>query len=306
MENRPPEDTKGLHILYEPEGNDAEAEIDIVAVHGLGGDSFETWTHQQTKCLWLRDLLPESKKFKNARIMTFGYDASAFTGPLKSRHARIFTFAQTLLSDLDDVRTSDTESVRPIIFIGHSLGGIVIKTALIYAHNHQAQFEGILNSTKAIIFFATPHQGSDSAVWATYLGHLGSALGVHSTQATQDLRRWSSVLVELTVNFSGLAPGFMITTFFETCPTNGVIVATEASACMGLMNERVVALSADHRQICKFDKAENGNYTRVVRRLEATAEQISKGDIPILLPSAPIGEPQLLNKSRTVFHESAL
>ena len=74
---------------------------------------------------------------------------------------------------------------------------------------------------------------------------------------------------------------------------------------MGQRNERIVALEADHRQICKFDKVD-ANYTRVVRRLEATADQIMKGDIPISLPSVPIGEPQLLNKNPTVFNERAL
>ena len=80
----------------------------IVAVHGLGGDSYATWTTGDT--LWLRDLLPSL--FDNPRILTFGYDARAFLSPSdRSRSTgRAFTFAESLLSDLDDWRVSPSVS----------------------------------------------------------------------------------------------------------------------------------------------------------------------------------------------------
>lgn len=34
------------------------ADVDIVAVHGLGGHFEETWTDSDSKQLWLRDFLP--------------------------------------------------------------------------------------------------------------------------------------------------------------------------------------------------------------------------------------------------------
>jgi hypothetical protein len=48
----------------------------IVAVHGLGGDAFSTGRDKDSGSLWLRDFLPHSALLKNARIMTFGYDAA--------------------------------------------------------------------------------------------------------------------------------------------------------------------------------------------------------------------------------------
>lgn len=76
----------------------------IVAVHGLGGDSYATWTTEKT--LWLRDLLPKSRKFNNARIMTFGYDARAFIRPFQaSSTGRSFIFAEALVDELLDKRT---------------------------------------------------------------------------------------------------------------------------------------------------------------------------------------------------------
>jgi len=99
----------------------------IVAVHGLGGDSFSTWTHKETSHLWLRDFLPQSTEFSNARILTFGYDSRAFISPFeKATTGRVFTFAEELLGALSDRRAQARG--RPIILVGHSLGGIVIKS----------------------------------------------------------------------------------------------------------------------------------------------------------------------------------
>lgn len=122
-----PPDTLGLHTLYPPDGSSILPNIDIVAVHGLGGNSYSTWRHSSGN-LWLRELA-KSSKLHSTRIMTFGYNATAFIRPFsKSSTGRTFTFAEILLNDLSDARSSRTEKSRPIIFIGHSLGGIVIKT----------------------------------------------------------------------------------------------------------------------------------------------------------------------------------
>jgi hypothetical protein len=51
--------------------------VDIVAIHGLGGTAFKTWTHDNGR-LWLRDFALE--EFPGARIYTFGYNSAiAFT-----------------------------------------------------------------------------------------------------------------------------------------------------------------------------------------------------------------------------------
>jgi hypothetical protein len=96
--------------------------------------------------------------------------------------------------------------------------------ALLRAYTEQNHYAGIWNSTKYLVFFGTPHQGADVAVWATYLGNLGQGLGFGSTAVTQDLKRWSNPLVELAVNFGQIASRFDIVTFFEQIETYGVMV----------------------------------------------------------------------------------
>lgn len=71
----------------------------VVAVHGLNGHAFDTWTHKRTGVMWLKDLLP--KELPNARIMTYGYRArfGDFTA-----HQDIRTIAENLLQQLSGLR----------------------------------------------------------------------------------------------------------------------------------------------------------------------------------------------------------
>ena len=82
----------------------------IIAVHGLNGHPFRTWTTNETKKFWLgdADLLPSH--LRRARILTFGYNAAvtALLGGTSSD--RILQHAQTLIAEL----VADRE-VRPEI-----------------------------------------------------------------------------------------------------------------------------------------------------------------------------------------------
>jgi hypothetical protein len=92
----------------------------IVAVHGLGGDKYDTW--EDDGKIWLREFLPA--KVPNTRIMTYGYNSVvAFSKSI----TEIEDFAVDLLSRLSGERGTPQEKARPVIFICHSLGGIVVK-----------------------------------------------------------------------------------------------------------------------------------------------------------------------------------
>jgi hypothetical protein len=71
-----------------------------VAVHGLGGDPYKTWTHENGT-LWLRDIAAE--QLPEARIYTFGYD-SAFAFSQGTGNVR--DFARSLLEALRLERVS--------------------------------------------------------------------------------------------------------------------------------------------------------------------------------------------------------
>ena len=117
--------------LFELSNQDAEKTVDVVAIHGLQGHAYKTWEHDNGS-LWLRDFLPADIVF--ARILTFGYDS---TVAFSSSVAQLEDKALELLNRLSAKRSGVTcpgSKARPIVFICHSLGGIVVKKVLILAH----------------------------------------------------------------------------------------------------------------------------------------------------------------------------
>jgi hypothetical protein len=121
------EDNKyGMNILCQPA--DINGAIDIVAIHGLGGHYRNTWkwvsedgTEEHN---WLEEFLPQ--QIPNARIISYGYDSAV---QFSKSEADIRIFAEQLLNDLETTRLTPIEQSRPVIFICHSLGGLVFKKA---------------------------------------------------------------------------------------------------------------------------------------------------------------------------------
>jgi hypothetical protein len=73
---------------------------------------------------WPYDLL--AKDFKNVRILTYGYDSHVskfFNGPANQNNIR--AHGRSLLNALELYRRDDAN--RPLLFIVHSLGGIILK-----------------------------------------------------------------------------------------------------------------------------------------------------------------------------------
>jgi len=77
----------------------------LFVVHGLAGGALSTWTHDNGACWldWLAIQIP------NLRIFVFGYPARAvyFKPEVgdSSDSGRVFTFAENLCVDINDVRT---------------------------------------------------------------------------------------------------------------------------------------------------------------------------------------------------------
>jgi protein SERAC1 len=108
-------------FCFTPRQPTTEQTIDLVAIHGLGGHYNNTWTDANTKQNWLRDFFPE--QIPQVRIMSWGYNSSVFGSPAVGD---ITSFAQALLNDLKGYRQNELEK-RPLIFVCHSLGGVVFK-----------------------------------------------------------------------------------------------------------------------------------------------------------------------------------
>lgn len=120
-----PEST-GLFVLHgENVLGDVSRAVDIVAVHGLGGHYKDTWT-SDNGAFWLKDFLPKQLSDSNitTRIFSYGYNAETL---VTSSGLDIVDVARNLLHRIRLERESTAESRRPIVFIAHSLGGIIVK-----------------------------------------------------------------------------------------------------------------------------------------------------------------------------------
>lgn len=79
-----------------------------MAIHGLGGDAYNTWADEHQN-IWLRDFLPY--QVQNARIMSYGYNSSvAFSRSM----AGIDEFAEDLLDRLDSERVTVQVNLFPV------------------------------------------------------------------------------------------------------------------------------------------------------------------------------------------------
>lgn len=128
-----------------------------VAISGLGSHAFGSWKDRDSHFMWLRDALPNH--LQGARVLIYGYDSKL----AESRsYQNLEDVASKFRQSLSVVLGGRTSS-RPLIFIAHSLGGLVLKQAMIEMASEDASAAELENfkSTFAILFFGVPNQGMD-------------------------------------------------------------------------------------------------------------------------------------------------
>jgi triacylglycerol esterase/lipase EstA (alpha/beta hydrolase family) len=81
---------------------------------------------------------------------------------------------------------------RPLVFVTHSMGGLLIKQLLGAANGNAAQapWRAIIEKTRGVCFIATPHFGSDLAKWASYFQtFLGTNVSIEELRPHDPLLR---------------------------------------------------------------------------------------------------------------------
>ena len=153
----------------EPRWNPKDFHADIILVHGLGGDSKTTWlNHIGTwPIVWLLDAQ------SGIRSMIGRYDIRDLPIPNKIRVLTVAhrcdmfnnahdTDPRLIAHRLVELLAHAGVGSKPIVWIAHSLGGLIVKEVL-YATRHGFRRD-IFALTKGVVFFGTPHCG---ATWAS-------------------------------------------------------------------------------------------------------------------------------------------
>lgn len=125
----------------------------IIMVHGFNGHPTGTWTHEESNKCWPKDHVPDELK-PHTRVLTFGYNTSR-TRPY--RREELTGHSRDLLRHLNKCPQRRGDGRRPIVWIAHSAGGIVVKQTLIIAR-HSRQVRDVFHSTYGVVrAFPLPH-----------------------------------------------------------------------------------------------------------------------------------------------------
>lgn len=112
---------------------------------------------------WPRDLL--ATDFPTARVLIFGYNSKITQGYEAANKSNIFAHAKDFLYALEARRRAHPD--RPLVFIAHSLGGILTKEVLRRSDiDPDERIKKVFWSTTGVFFMGTPHRGSKE--WASF------------------------------------------------------------------------------------------------------------------------------------------
>lgn len=218
---------------------------DVIFVHGLGGDGRDTWTaaHDAFWPLWIFDDL------KTIEVWTLEYPASMFGSANGS--LVISDQAKQVL----DLLAAHSMGNRPLAFVCHSLGGLLVKQLLRTAKElHISSWEAIAANTKGVIFLATPHAGSSIATIASKFPTVSRA----TTQIIANdphllaLRDWYQQ------NAGSL--GLSTHAYCETKAHKGQLIVDKSSANPGVLGCVPIEFDGDHVEICKPPSRQSAVY----------------------------------------------
>jgi len=240
--------------------------------------------------MWLQDFLPNN--IKGIRIMTYGYNTEligANIGRLLLDHRR------DLVQQIQSARISPEERNRPIIFLGHSLGCILILQALIQAKT-QALHNNILDATRTIFFFGAPHDGMRTTELEAMVKDISSDLESQPMKRLllQQLREGSEFLESQRDELVDIWNGRKIISYYETVdmPTvksyatdlyqshanerNGELaeMVKKVSAQLYLPNEYRIPVPYNHFDMVKFLAPSDKTYCSVASHIEIEVEHI--------------------------------
>lgn len=221
----------------------------IVFVQGLTGNRENTWKHRNG-LFWPRDLL--NHDFPKARIMTYGYEVDVFRSSMTCLD-RIYENGQSLGYSIVSQRIDCSN--RPILFIAHSLGGLVCQQTLILSNTIDGLWQ-ISSSSIGIVFMGTPHHGPSLSLYRDKIARrtnrpnpTNSMVDTLHTASKPDTNQVGSDFQSM------LRRGdisLKIFCFYEALKTNdivGKIVEEHSAVLQGYEN---CSINADHHNMTKF------------------------------------------------------
>jgi triacylglycerol esterase/lipase EstA (alpha/beta hydrolase family) len=133
-------------------------------VHGYGGNAIGSWSEFNVR-------LPDEASCRKADIIFYGYNG--IRADVISSASLLFRFLDRMVSSAPDfvnstlpasARRPSSFSFQEIVIVAHSLGAVITRWALLFAHDNQRDW---LNRTRFVLF-APAHTGANVARLATW------------------------------------------------------------------------------------------------------------------------------------------
>ncbi|RYC58182.1 hypothetical protein CHU98_g8032, partial [Xylaria longipes] len=184
----------------------------------------------------------------------------------------VFDEAVSLVNHLIASRELQQAERRPIIFVCHEFGGVLVKRALAYSHSRKdfrvEHIRSIFRSTIAILFMATPHQGfrKDAILYANRSRH------PEPSNFMLSLLEGSETLQEITDQFAPIMKHFFVYNFWEQLRTTigkrKIYIVERASASPSWNEVDQCGISATHSGMVKFSGSVSPGYKLVLAALD--------------------------------------
>ncbi|KAI4223710.1 MAG: hypothetical protein L6R36_005206 [Xanthoria steineri] len=225
---------------------------------------------------WPKHLLPQT--FPSARVFAYGYDTRvrhALGAPVSKNN--VYDIASDFLRTLEAERRSQPS--RPLIFIAHSLGGIVVKELLRQSRGHQvhhSHLHHIYKATAAVLF----------------LELLMVAQILVVSQIVSTLMPTSERLRELRDEFGLMTrrEGWIIYSFQEQYGVQRLgdkKVVEDVSSCLGDPSLEITQhIASDHMDMCRFSGVQDHEYRKVIGALDLIRARMSEKLVNIEQSSA--------------------
>lgn len=220
-----------------------------------------TWTHENG-VFWPDQL---ARDINTARIMTFGYDADVVKIWGMAGGDNLRDHGKSLAFKVSNQRQLCKE--RPIIFIAHSLGGLVSEQALLHCREGNKNLKNVFPSTRGIIFMGTPHAGSDLTKFGKNLAKLLNIVRNTNSAILGPLQKGSDELTGVQQQFQQLAfehrDNLEIFCFYESKAVVGVgVIVPQYSATLSQYSNQSIA--ANHLDMTKFSGTNDDGYQSVL------------------------------------------